>query len=88
MMHALCLPEQNIRWKTMSDFFSNFRQQALSEKLEIGDTVRVIGRDQFKGCIGTITRVKELSGECVYTVELQANSQRLERFKESLRKEY
>ena len=72
----------------MSDFFSNFRNQALSDTHTIGDTVRIIGKDLYKGWIGTVTRVKELSGESVYTVELQANSQRVERYKESLRKEY
>ena len=72
----------------MTDFFSNFRQQALADTLSKGDNVRIIGKDSYKGWIGTVTRVKELSGENVYTIELQANNKRVERFKESLRKEY
>lgn len=72
----------------MADFFTNFRKQALEQNLTKGDSVRVIGKDKYKGWLGTVTHVKELSGECFYTVELQANSERIERFKESLRKEY
>lgn len=72
----------------MADFFSNFRAQALKDELSKGDTVRIVGKDPYKGWIGTVTRVKEQSGEHIYTVELQANSERVDRFKESLRKEY
>ena len=72
----------------MSDFFTNFKKQALTDTFAKGDTVRVIGKDPHKGWIGTVTRVKEISGEHLYTVELQANNKRIERYKESLRKEY
>jgi len=72
----------------MSDFFSNFRQQALVDKLSVGDSVKIVGKDKYKGWLGTITRMKELSGEWVYTVELQANNQRVERYRDSLRKDY
>ena len=72
----------------MTDFFTNFNQQALKDELSKGDTVRIIGKDQYKGWIGTVARIKNISGEHIYTIELQANSVRVERFKESLRKEY
>lgn len=71
-----------------TSFFANFKQQALKDELCKGDTVRIIGKDSFKGWIGTVVAIKEISREHVYTVELQANNARVDRYKESLRKEY
>ena len=60
----------------------------LQETISKGDTVRIIGRDDYKGYLGTIIKTKELSGEKLYTIELEATSQRIERFQQSLRKQY
>lgn len=72
----------------MTDFLTKFRQQAISEKIEIGDTIIVRGSDEFKGFRGTVTGIKQVSGENKYTVELQANSAKIERKPESLTKCY
>lgn len=69
------------------NFFSDFRQ-SLTETINKGDVVQVIGRDEFKGWFGTVTKVKEISGERVFTVELEADGKRIERFRDALRKEY
>lgn len=72
----------------METFYASFRRQAIDEKLTKGDSVRIIGKDEYKGWLGIVIAVEELSGDCIFTVELQANSKRIERFGASLRKEF
>jgi hypothetical protein len=72
----------------MDSFLSTFRQQAINEKIAKGDTVIVTGRDEYKGWVGIVVATEEVSGESVYTVELQADSKRIERFASNLRKEF
>jgi len=67
---------------------STFRQQAINEKIAKGDTVIITGRDEYKGWVGTVVGIEEVSGESVYIVELQADSKRIERFASNLRKEF
>lgn len=56
----------------MSDsFFASFQSQAINETIVKGDTVRVIGKDEYKGHIGIVVSVEEISGEPQYIVELQ-----------------
>jgi hypothetical protein len=70
-------------------FFSSFNSETIiNEKIAKGDTVRVVGKDQFKGQIGCVISVDEISGEAIYTVELEADTTRIERFAASLRKEF
>ena len=68
----------------MTDFLTKFRQQAINETLSQGDTVIVVGTDEFKGFRGTVTGSKSVGGENIYSVELQANSKRIDRAKASL----
>lgn len=72
----------------MDNFFTNFRAQAINEKIVKGDTVKVIGRDEYKGWVGIVITIEEMSGDPIYVVELQANSKKIERYGESLRKEF
>ncbi len=72
----------------MESFYASFRKQAIDEKIAKGDSVRIIGKDDFKGWLGIVTTVEKVSGDHIYTVELQANSKRIERFGASLRKEF
>ncbi len=72
----------------MTEFLTRFRQQALNDTLSLGDTVMVIGTDEFKGFRGTVTGSKSVGGENIYAVELQANSKRIDRAKSSLIKCY
>ena len=74
--------------REMSNFFTGFRAEALVDKLSKGDQIKVIGKDEYKGWLGTVIRVKKISGENIYTVELEANHMRIERFKDSLRKQF
>lgn len=72
----------------MDNFLTTFRKQAINEKIVKGDSVKIIGKDDYKGWTGVVINVEERSGDSVYTVELQANSKRIERFSASLRKEF
>ena len=71
-------------------FFSDMQSQPISleNTINTGDTVQIIGKDQYKGWIGTVAHIKDISGEKVFIIELQATSERIERFKDSLRKQY
>ena len=62
-------------------------RQTIDQTISQGDSVCVIGKDEYKGWVGTVTKVKEISGDKIFTIELQANHKRVERFRESLRKE-
>ena len=72
----------------MDTFCATFRKHAIDEKLAKGDSVRIIGKDEYKGWLGSVIGVEEISGDCIFTIELQANSRRIERFGASLRKEF
>lgn len=69
-------------------FYSQFRKHLVDDKISKGDKVQIIGKDEYKGLFGTVTNVEEISGSHIYTIELSANSKRIERFEQSLRKEF
>jgi hypothetical protein len=68
--------------------FSEGISKQLNQNIDKGDTVQIVGKDEFKGYYGTVTKVKQISGECIFTVELEANGSCVERFQDSLKKEY
>ena len=72
----------------MDTFYTNFRKQAIDEKIAKGDSVTIIGKDEYEGWSGVVIGVEELSGDRIFTIELQANSKRIERFGSALRKEF
>jgi hypothetical protein len=39
-----------------TNFLASFQQQVIKDNVKIGDTVTVIGKDQYKGLHGTVTR--------------------------------
>lgn len=72
----------------MTSFLTNFHKQVLTENVKVGDTVTVIGKDEFKGLRGTVTNQKLTTGEKIFIVELHANNRKIERAQLQIRKEY
>ena len=71
-----------------SNFMTNFHQQVIKDNIKVGDTVTIIGKDDCKGLLGTVTSLKQSGSESLYIIELHANSKRIERAPPQLRKEY
>lgn len=72
----------------------------VNQNVDVGDIVTVIGKDEFKGLIGTVTRFlktqlvffnakqsqKHTTGDKVYIIELHANNKKIERGQPQLKK--
>lgn len=49
-----------------TSFLNNFHQQVIKDNVNIGDDVTIIGKDEFKGLVGTVRSLKQtatLSGD-------------------------
>lgn len=42
-----------------SNFMTSFHQQVIKDNIKVGDTVTIIGKDDFKGLLGTVTSLKQ-----------------------------
>jgi hypothetical protein len=59
-----------------------------ADHIDENDKIKIVGKDKLKGLTGFVKRIKKESGVKIYTVELECNGKKIDRYKENLKKIY
>ena len=83
----MIVPKDNRDGLSSSDFFSGLFEQF--DDIKKGDKIRVVGKDKFKGHVGTILRTYTTQhNQLVFSIELQSNGETIDRTKKNIKRCY